>query len=448
MPKFSNLKRRGASVAFDVLYFAAAVLLLPYLLIRRLKGKKSAPRAAKMAHVSARAGGVERLWIHAVSVGEANAAEPLVKALKAARPNAEIVMTTTTVTGQSVAAKKYGAENVLYYPHDFSWVVRRFLDRVKPSILILMELEVWPNMTAECAARGIPVVVVNARITARSAKRYALGRALIGPAFRRVNLWLAQTDEYAQRLKSLGVSADKIEIPGNIKYDAIDTAPPDAAARAALRDELGIAQDAPVLIGGSTHPSEEGELLKAVRYLRESAAPGLRLILVPRHPERLNDVALEIERAGFTFIRRTDLLNAPQISQVLPSSTFNQPIILIDTMGELKKMYAVADVAFIGGSLIPHGGQNIMEPCGMGVPTVHGKHMHNFNEAMEILRGVKGAMQAHRELLAFELEKLFENRELAKAMAERAREAFLKKQGATGVAVKRIVGFLEGTKGT
>src|SRR5205814_652794 len=150
----------------------------------------------------------ERLWIHAVSVGEANAAEPLVRALKAARTNAEIVMTTTTVTGQGVAAKKYGTENVLYYPHDLSRVVRRFLDRVRPSILILMELEVWPNMTAECTARGIPIVVVNARITERSAGRYALGGALIGPAFRRVDLWLAQTAEYAERLKALGVSAD------------------------------------------------------------------------------------------------------------------------------------------------------------------------------------------------------------------------------------------------
>lgn len=436
MPNSSKEKSSGASIAFDLLYFAAGVLLLPYFLIRRLKGKKSAPRAAKMAHVSERKGDVERLWIHAVSVGEANAAEPLVKALKAARPQAEIVMTTTTVTGQGVAAKKYGAENVLYYPHDFSWVVRRFLDRVKPSILILMELEVWPNMTAECAARGIPIVVVNARITKRSAKRYAFGQVLVGPAFRRVDLWLAQTEEYAERLKTLGVSAGKIEIPGNIKYDAIDTAPPDPAARKALRAELGIDDNAPVLIGGSTHPSEEAALLDAVKRLRATSIPNLRLILVPRHPERQKTVETEIDQAGFMFIKRSDRLKSPPAAQLITSSP--HPIILIDTMGELKKMYAAADVAFVGGSLIPHGGQNIMEPCGMGVPSVHGPHMHNFNEAMEILRSVSGAIQVTRESLSGELEKLFADRTQAAAMARRAREAFLKKQGATGVAVKRI----------
>ncbi len=222
----------------DLLYLFLAVLLTPYFIFRRIKGKKSAPWRDKMAHVSERKSGVRRVWIHAVSVGEANAAETLVKALKVRMPDAEIVMSTTTVTGHAVAEKKYGAENVVYYPHDFSWTVRRFLDRIKPSICVLMELEVWPNMTAEAVARGIPVLVVNGRITERSAKRYKLGWRIIGSSFRRATRWLAQTGEYAQRLKDLGVDPARIEVSGNIKYDAVDTAPPPARSAARFAASL------------------------------------------------------------------------------------------------------------------------------------------------------------------------------------------------------------------
>ena len=173
----------GASRCIDLLYFLLAILLLPYFFYRRLRGKKSAPWSARMAHLPQRSTERQRFWIHAVSVGEANAAAPLLKALNAAFPDADTVISTTTLTGFAVAQKKYGADRVLQYPHDFSWVVRRFLDRVRPSVVILMELEVWPNMTAEARARGIPIVVLNARITARSAQRYKLGWLMIGIYF-------------------------------------------------------------------------------------------------------------------------------------------------------------------------------------------------------------------------------------------------------------------------
>ncbi len=215
-------KNRGASIGFDLLYCLAASLLIPYFIYRRIKGKKSAPFRDKMAHILERKPGVPRVWIHAVSVGEANAAETLVRALKARVPHAEIIMSTTTLTGRVVAEKKYGAENVICYPHDFSWTVRRFLNRIKPTICVLMELEVWPNMTAEAIARNIPIVVVNARITERSATRYRIAWPLIGASFRRATRWLAQTEEYAARLKNLGVDSARVEISGNIKYDAVD----------------------------------------------------------------------------------------------------------------------------------------------------------------------------------------------------------------------------------
>lgn len=419
-------------MGFDLLYLSLAPLLLPYFLYRRLKGKKSAPWSAKMGRTQERKAGVERIWIHAVSVGEAAAAEPLVKALKEKMPAAELVISTTTVTGHSVAEKKYGAQNTIYYPHDFSWVVRRFLNAVKPTILVLMELEVWPNMTAEARERGIPILVVNGRVTARSAKRYKLGWPLLGGAFRRATRWLAQTAEYADRFKALGVDPQRIEVSGNIKYDAVDTAPPSPALRQSLRDELGIAAGAPVLIGGSTHPTEEAALLDAYKSLRASACPALRLILVPRHPERLKSVEDEIKSAGLACVRRSS-----------PESRVSNldPVVLVDTMGELKRLYAAADAAFIGGSLIPHGGQNIMEPCGMGVASIHGPHMHNFNDAMEILRACNGSIEVTRETLLPALERLLSNPSEANSMAARARDAFLKKQGATARAVE-VIRFL------
>ncbi len=419
---------RGASKLFDLLYLGLAALLLPYFIYRRFKGKKSAPWSTKMGRVPERKSGVRRIWIHAVSVGEATAAEPLVKALKATLPDADIVVSTTTVTGHAVAEKRYGAENVVFYPHDFSWTVRRFLDRIKPSIVVLMELEVWPNMTAEAVARDIPVLVVNGRITERSAKRYKLGWRLVSGAFLRATRWLVQTDEYAARLKNLGVDPARIEVAGNIKYDAVDTAPPDPAQRIALRHELGIDENAPVLIGGSTHPSEEAALLGAYKKLRAGTCPSLRLILVPRHPERFDGVEAEINAAGETCVRRS----------TTRVSNLAAPVILVDTMGELKRMYSAADVAFVGGSLIPHGGQNVMEPCGMGVPVCHGPHMHNFNDAMEILRACKGSVELSGGDIAPALERLFTHRDEALAMAARARGGFLKKQGATARAVETI----------
>jgi len=423
-------------VILDFFYLFAAVLLLPWFAYRRfIKRKQSAPLREKLGHIPERDGSKKRIWIHAVSVGEAAAVEVLLKALREKMPDADVVISTTTVTGQSVAAKRYGTEKVFYYPLDLSGAVKRALDRVKPAVLVLMELEVWPNMTAECARRGIPVVVVNGRVTERAARRYARFWFLVGPSFHRIKRWLVQSDEYATRLKSLGVKPDAIEISGNIKYDAIDTKLVDE--RSKIRKSLGIAADSPVFLGGSTHPSEEASLLAAYKTLREKT-PALRLILVPRHPERSADVEAEIKAAGLAPLRLSVLHEKTQHSG-LSTQDF---VLLVDTVGVLKDMYKAADVAFVGGSLIPHGGQNVMEPCGLGVAVVHGPHMHNFNDAMEILRECKGSVEVSRESLAGEIEKLLLDPVGANAMAQRAREGFIAKQGATKRAVEYIAGLM------
>jgi len=421
----------------DLLYGLAGLLLVPYFLYRRfIKRKQSAGLSRKLGLAPVREAGRKRVWIHAVSVGEAAAAETLIKALRAEIPGIDIVVSTTTVTGQDVAAKKYGAENVFFYPLDFSFAVKRALDSVQPTVLVLMELEVWPNMTAVCEKRGIPVIVVNGRVTERAAARYKRFWFLVGPSFKRVKHWLAQTEEYAARLRELGVDEGRIEIAGNIKYDAIDTVL-QAGEREQLRAKLGLSIDAPVLLGGSTHPSEEAELLKACKDLRRWL-PELRLILVPRHPERAPDVEKEIVQAGFTPVKLSALRTG--VAPPLPDGIdAGRTVLLVDVVGELKGMYKIADAAFIGGSLIPHGGQNIMEPCGLGVPALHGPHMHNFNDAMEILRGCNGSIEVSRDSLGVELGNVFRDLGAYRRMAGRAREAFLQRQGATG----RTVGYLK-----
>ncbi|GMV82276.1 MAG: 3-deoxy-D-manno-octulosonic acid transferase [Planctomycetota bacterium] len=435
----------GASLGFDLLYATAAILGAPLLCYRRWVLKKDLHGGAqKRGHLPDRPAHVQRIWIHAVSVGEAKATHVLYKALKSELPGVEIVFSTTTDTGQEVARKLYGEASVFYYPLDFSRCVRRALDRTKPALVVLMELEVWPNFTAECAARGIPIVVLNARITERSARRYARGWWLLGRSFLRVRRWLAQSDEYAGRLRELGVDASRIEVAGNIKYDDVDTAPPPAEARQALRRAMGLAQNAQVWIGGSTHPSEEAALLGVYRLLREKH-PRLRLILCPRHPHRLPEVEREIASHGLAVLKRS-ILKAQGLSALdgMPAERLDSAVILVDTMGELKQLYTAADLAFVGGSLIPHGGQSVMEPAGLGLACVYGPYMQNFAEAVLLLKEADGArMVDDAEGLRETLEKLLADPEAAHALGVRAREALLKKQGATARCVEYLKTLLK-----
>jgi 3-deoxy-D-manno-octulosonic-acid transferase len=420
-------------VAWDLLYAGLCVVGSPYLLWRRLaRGKDREGWRQKLGHSPERPAHPRRIWIHAVSVGEARAAQVLDRSIRQEIPDAEVVFSTTTPTGQAVARELYGAERVFYYPLDFSRAVRRALDHVRPRLIVLMELEVWPNLTAEAAARGIPVLVVNGRLTERSARRYGRVWALVGPAFRRVRHWLVQSDEYAQRLRALGVAPERIEVAGNIKYDAVETRAPSESERAAARTAQGFAPAARVLIGGSTHPGEETALLAAYRSLREKC-PGLRLILTPRHPHRQEEVDREITSGGCPCVRRSAIKASGEKAYAgLAPEDRARAVVLADTMGELRDLYRAADVAFIGGSLIPHGGQSVMEPAGLGLPTVYGPHMHNFSEAVEILKGCEGSLQVpDAAALPAALVRLLADPAAARAMGERARAAFLQRQGAT-----------------
>ena len=318
------------------------------------------------------------LWIHAVSVGETQAAAPLIHALMARWPERSIVVTTTTPTGSQRVRDLFG-ERVfhVYLPYDLPGAVTRFLDRVRPQLALIMETELWPNLFHQCAERRIPVVIANARLSPRSAAGYSRLGSLVRSTLADASLVAARDEADAARFRDLG--AERVMVMGNLKFD--QQMPDDLAARAAeLREQLGVTR--PVWIAASTHEGEEELVLDAFARLRETR-PDALLLLVPRHPERFPKVADLARQRGFRVVRRTE-------GRACDAAT---DIFLGDTMGELPLFYASADVAFVGGSLVATGGHNMLEPAALGVPVVFGPYLFNFAEISAALLAAGGARQ-------------------------------------------------------
>jgi 3-deoxy-D-manno-octulosonic-acid transferase len=330
-----------------------------------------------------RLSGQRTLWVHAVSVGEVRSAAPLVSALVERYPKHRIVVTTMTPTGSRQVRELFGDRvSHCYVPFDFPDAVRRFLGRVRPEAAVIAETEFWPNIFAECGRRRIPLLLVNGRVSQASLRGYLrvpnIARAMLANA----DLLCAQTRVDAQRLRNLGASEHLIHVTGNLKFDVEVPARLLEEARA-LRGHWGLMR--PVWIAASTHAGEERKILEAYALLKRRLST-LLLVLVPRHPERFHAVASLSRRRGFGVALRSRTPGA------LPAGT---DVLVGDTMGELQRLYAAADVAFIGGSLVPHGGQNLLEACAVEVPVVFGPHMFHFEEisAMALERGA--ARQVH-----------------------------------------------------
>ena len=340
----------------------------------------------RMGHVAATAPAGPSLLLHAVSVGELNAARGLIDGLRRQHPGLHVIVSTTTQTGRDRAAALYGHDagvTLISYPLDFSAAVSRVLDTLKPAAVVLMELELWPNFLAACESRQIPVVLANGRITEHSYKQFRLGKVLTRRMFRRLAAACVQERTYADRFVELGADPAAVHVTGTMKFDTA-AAPIDPAARDALAADLGLTH--PLWVAGSTGPGEEELVLQTYHALREDF-PGLRLAIVPRKPERFDEVAALIERAGHVCVRRS-------LRQAPVSGTQSPPVVLGDTMGELRNFYAVADVAFVGRTLVDLGekqhGSDMIEPCALGKPTVVGPFTGNFAEVMNALRAGDG----------------------------------------------------------
>lgn len=358
------------------LYTALLCLALPCMLLRLLWRSLKTPayrgRWKERLGLFEPPGGADTLWIHAVSVGEVQAALPLVRLLQQRHPDQPIVITTTTPTGSQRVKELFGAELFhVYAPYDLPWIVERFLDRARPRLMVLMETEIWPNMLAICRRRGIPSLLANARLSGRSARGYARLGAFTRQTFETIGLIAAQAPADAERFAALGAPPDRIEVTGSIKFDIRLPRILNEQAEA-VRRLWG--HDRPVWVAASTHEGEDEQVLDAHACIRRRL-PACLLVLVPRHPERFDRVAALCLKRGFNLVRRSSQADCgPETS-----------VFLGDSMGELPVFLAGADVAFVGGSLVQHGGHNMLEPAALGVPVVFGPHNFNFAAISELL---------------------------------------------------------------
>lgn len=373
------------------------------------------------------------IWLHAVSVGEVLAVSRLVAELDCALPGHRVLVSTTTRTGQELARERFGAERVFYCPLDLPWAVRAYLNALRPALLVLAETEFWPNLLAGCRRRGIPVAVVNARISDRSWPRYRRLRRHWQPLLAELALVLAQTELDADRLRALGCREERISAAGNLKFDVRVAG--DSEATRQLKD---CGARARFLVAGSTLEGEESALLDVFQDLAVSE-PSLVLVVAPRHPERFASVASLVTAAGLPLVRRSDWKGcAPETLEPLTGGQ----VVLLDTIGELASVYSLAAVAFVGGSLVPAGGHNALEPAQFGVPIVMGPHYANFRAVTDDLIERQGLRIATRDELREVLFQLLYDRNQARAMGERARLAFEAQAGATARCVEAIAALL------
>jgi 3-deoxy-D-manno-octulosonic-acid transferase len=359
---------------YSLLWWIALPLVLARLLWRSLREPGYRRHwGERLGFYGARGAGWHTIWIHAVSVGETRAAEPLVDALMAAYPHSRILLTHMTPTGRATGRElfaRHGDRLVQsYLPYDTNPMVRRFIKHFTPRICILVETEVWPNLIAVCKERGVAVALVNARLSERSLRRAGRFGDLMTDAARAISLVAAQTEADAQRMRALGVS--HIAVTGSIKFDVV--VPPGAmAAGDFLRARIGAR---PVLLCASTRDGEEALILDAFKRLASRPA-GMLLLMVPRHPQRFDDVARLVQSRGLTLARRSELgVLGPGSSSAVDAGV---DVLLGDSMGEMFAYYAACDCAFIGGSLLPLGGQNLIEACALGKPVLIGEHTFNF----------------------------------------------------------------------
>lgn len=319
--------------------------------------------------------GKRRIWIHAVSVGETLSAVPLVRALRNRLPETEILFSTVTMTGQEVARKSLGeaTDGIFFFPFDLPGTCSMFLDRVRPDLLAILETEIWPNLLAECAKREIPAVLLNGRISGRSMRGYARFRSFVSGVLGCLDRIAVQTGEDAERVCALGVDSSRVRVTGNMKFDL--SAPTVRGSEFFDRLQGARARGDSWFVAGSTHEGEEEAVLQALARAR-AVNGSIRLLIAPRHPERFTAVEERCRKSGWEVARRTGVSSGKD----LPDT----PVILLDTVGELTAAYSAADIAFVGGSLVPKGGHNILEPALFGIPTIVGPHMENFREISEI----------------------------------------------------------------
>src|SRR5271170_4332740 len=427
-------------VVYSSLLLAVLVVGAPYWLVRMAtSGRYRAGLRGRLGVVPkelhAAVTGQSVVWVHAVSVGGVMAATRLIRELKERLPGWVVAISTTTETGQRLAKERLPDSPVFYLPLDLKFSVRRYLRVLQPQMLVLMESEFWPRLIKECAKDGVPIAVVNARISDRSFPRYMRLRRLWRPFLEMISLFLAQSRETAERLEKIGAPTARVRAIGNLKYDVQSRGDNEMARRIA-----SILAGTKLIVAGSTLAGEEEALLAAWPAILKSV-PDASLLMAPRHPDRFDEVLQLIQRGGSPFLRCSQL------------SQSNEPIawgtiLLLDTIGDLASVYGVATVAFVGGSLVPKGGHNPLEPAQFGVPVVTGSSFENFREIVKTMREAGAIRIVATDELAETLIGLLQGKDDARALGERGRAVFEAQAGATARTAQALISLLEERAGT
>jgi len=419
-------------ILYDILFVFAAIVYFPYLIIQGKWHSGFKMRFGFFPDAMIRKfTDQECIWIHAVSVGEVLAVTDLIEKLRTELPKHTVVCSTVTKTGNRIASEKLGDTClVIYAPLDFSWVIRKFISIIKPKIYISMETEIWPNLYTMLYRRGIPIVQINGRISDKAFKGYKRIRFLTKRVLSCVHLFYMQSSQDAERIKQLGALPERIHIAGNLKFDNLSESVP------MHKREIGIYGNEDIFVAGSTHPGEEEILVDAYKEL-EKEFTDLRLVLAPRHIERVEEIVRLVAEKGYKAVR---------FSQITEGCKVERGIIIIDSIGCLKALYGLAKIVFIGKTLTVGGGQNMIEPAFFGKPIIVGPLTQNFKSVMSVLLKAQAIVQIQNaeELLA-EVRNLLSNSVRAEWMGAAAKQTVIKYQGATEKTVQAVKMLLKQT---
>jgi 3-deoxy-D-manno-octulosonic-acid transferase len=418
-------------ILYDIFFILFSIVYLPALLIKRKAHRDFTQRFGRLPETMRRIAHTQPVWIHAVSVGEVLAVKHFIKGLSQRFPGKRIVLSTTTKTGNAVAQKTLGDDVLLFYfPLDIRFIVRRVIEKIGPTAVIIMETEIWPNLLTELARRAIPVVVLNGRISDRSFKGYNAIRFIFKNVVEKVTLFCMQTTQDAERIEALGAPGERVRVTGNMKFDI-----PSGRAHRYKKKDLGIDETLDLLVAGSTHAGEEDIVLDAHGRLSKEF-DNLMLIIAPRHIARAQTIRGMVEKKGFTALTLSQLKR-----ERVPVS--KKTVLIVDTYGDLGDLYELAAIVFMGGSLIKRGGHNLVEPAIFGKPILFGPHMFNFRDMARVFLAHNAAVLVKngRELFG-ELERLAGDTGRRALLGRNARELINTQRGATARNITEVGNLL------
>ncbi len=420
----------------NIIYFCLLILISPFIIYRMIKQNRYREGwGERLGFTPVRNGSNRCIWVHAVSMGEVNAAATIVESIRNDIPDCDIVVSTTTDTGINRARKLYGEfATVVFYPFDFTFGIKRAFNRLRPDLCILMELEAWPNFTKIAQSRNIPVVVANGRISSgKGFPRYKKIAWLIRPMFGRLAAVMVQDAEYAERFEYLGVAKEKIFNVGSLKYDTAEITDK-VSGSDELAEQIKLEPEVPLIVAGSTGVDEEKLIIDCFRQVcNEMPDTKLRLAIIPRKPEKFGEVAELIKNEGYNLLRYSEIKSGEKKAE----SSDN--IILGDTMGDLRKFYSLASIIFVGRSLVPMGGSDMMEAAALAKPVIVGPYTENFMQTITALKAGGGIIEVKdQDMLTASIIKLLKDDNYALEVATNGRQVIIEHRGATARTIEKV----------